>query len=46
MVWDAQLLADSRGIHQAFRATGPFPTHQPQGETFHLPARLDKQSCG
>ena len=46
VVGHAKLLADSGCIHQAFSAASPLPTHQPEGQAFHLPARLHQQGGG
>ncbi|EAU74425.1 hypothetical protein RS9916_32997 [Synechococcus sp. RS9916] len=45
MVGHAQLLTNSRSIHQAFSATGALAAHQPEGETLHLPTGFHQQRC-
>ena len=43
---DAELLADSGCIDEAFGAAGAFATHQPKREALDLPTRLHQEGCG
>jgi hypothetical protein len=43
---DVQLFADASCVHKSFGAAGPFATHQPKGEPFHLPAGFHQKSSG
>ena len=40
MMRDFELLTDAGGIDKSIAAACALATHQPESETFHLPARL------
>jgi hypothetical protein len=46
VVRDSELLTDACGIHEPFSAAGPFSAHQPQRQSFDLPARFNQKGGG
>ena len=45
VVVNPQLLTDSSGVDETFGTASAFPTHEPEGQAFDMPAGFNQKRC-